>query len=192
MIHKFEQKRRVKAAHLFPHKSTQNFMARIFGTKDELSHPRNAMLMADYIEEQFDKGRIALVPDMSEDATDEEWRKWRENEMVRQYKIRILDKSASAIVNEVIEGGRYHGLKIIELDDKPVGFRNEYRTRARYLYYHYLECIDAQIVGHPERKQEIILNEIKKPVWPTMGSCIRKEPPDGVHRRIGTGDGTPS
>ena len=185
LIRKWEKRERVKAAHLFPHKSTQKHMTRIFGTKDELSHPRNAMPMADYIEEQFDKGRIALIPNLPEDATDKDWDNWRKDRIVRQYKIRIVNKLAREITTQRIEGGVYRRLTLLELDNKPVEFRNSYRPRARYLFYHYLECLNAQITGYPQMKNEIIYNEIQKPVWPSMGSYIRKGPLMGFIAELG-------
>ena len=184
-IRKWEKRERVKAAHLFPHKSTQKYMTRIFGTKDELSHPRNALPMADYIEEQFDKDRITLIPNLPEDATDKDWDNWRKERIVRQYKIRIVNKSAREITTQKVEGGIYDGLTLLELDNKPVEFRNNYRPRARYLFYHYLECLNAQVTGYPHLKKEIIYNEIQKPVWPSMGSYIRKGPLIGFIAELG-------
>ena len=51
-------------------------MQSIFGTKEQLFHWRNGIVMSKNAEERFDRGFIAIVPELDSDATSEDIRAW--------------------------------------------------------------------------------------------------------------------
>ena len=58
----------IKAAHIFPFKSSQKQMTRLFGTHNELMNPLNGLPMFNHLETFFDQGLIALVPNFPNDG----------------------------------------------------------------------------------------------------------------------------
>lgn len=132
------EKGAVTAAHLFPYMHGQNMMTRIFGStaKDDLFAPVNGIMIASAVESVFDKGFMAIVPRLPNDLSAAESSLWN-NSSPKEYEIRILDYNSPHIDEEPRQGtGTWR-----ELDGTHVEFLNDFRPRARYVYFQY--CIQV-------------------------------------------------
>lgn len=171
------------AAHLFAYMHGQDTMNSVFGVMErpELFSPRNGMIVSQLVEKKFDKGFMAIVPRLPDYPTQSEIAQWNLSEP-KEYKVRILDLK-SPEVDEVI--CPTSGLTWKRLDGTPVDFRNAFRPRARYLYFHY--CI--QILRRAWRAERRAADEMKKEFgkgyWGTIGPYLPKNYLRGVVEELG-------
>ena len=161
------------AAHIFPFADGQDTMDAIFGRKDidgpELFSPRNGLLLTNVVEKLLDKGSLLIVPAIPDDPTAEEVEAWVKSEP-RDFKVRLTNKKDPAMQKNL----PFSEEKWSVLDGRMLAFRNDYRPRARYLYWHY--CVTMlRKSWHDERKSPNLLrDELGRKYWATRGSYMRK------------------
>ncbi|KAK2836090.1 hypothetical protein FQN49_006697, partial [Arthroderma sp. PD_2] len=139
------------AAHIFPLSLGQPAMDYIFGNdaKNEINSPRNALLLNSSIEKRFDAHQIVIVP---VDATMTEPREW---------KFVVVDKS---IMNHNLDDypnwtySLFHHRKLI--------FPNDFRPRARYLYFHYLVTMIMKLQAR--KNAGVVRSELPDSQWPEL------------------------
>lgn len=167
----------VTAAHIFPHRGSQKWMTRIFGTKGELMHWRNAIPIAGFIEKFFDLGYIALVPCFPGRGSAKDVDDWQSGRIIRQYKIKIFAPLNSQKFERAVipHSGIHAGKRIRQLDGAQVQFRNDTRPRARYLFYHYLFCMATYMTHNNTKERDAVFwNNIGQPVWGSHGRYMRR------------------
>ncbi|KAL2013900.1 hypothetical protein VTN00DRAFT_1425 [Thermoascus crustaceus] len=100
-----------RAGHLFAYMHGQDTMDAIFGKTQppELFSPRNELILAKYVEDVFDLGKIVIVPDLPNRPTTVELLAWLKQE---PWEWR-------------------------DLDNKRLEFLTPFRPAARYLYFRY-------------------------------------------------------
>lgn len=160
------------AAHIFGYMNGQESMTAIFGATEspELWSPRNGMLIASSVEARFDSGLFVIVPDLPENASAAEISAWNDSES-KEYKLRIIDSQHPNAGKWVIN--KEMGLKWRDLDNKRLEFRNSFRPRARYLYYHYCTQL-LRCAWNEEVRGNVLKRELKKRFWGTPGKYIRE------------------
>jgi hypothetical protein len=86
--------RHMKAGHLFAAMHGQDTRDAIFGEMKtpELYSPGNGLMISSFIEDNFDSGKLAIVPDLSDNQTKNDLKSWIKKGP-RGYKIRVLDKT---------------------------------------------------------------------------------------------------
>ncbi|KAF2711412.1 hypothetical protein K504DRAFT_374208 [Pleomassaria siparia CBS 279.74] len=129
----FENKAHFVASPLFSVKHGQETMNAIFGNEaaGELFSPKNALFLPSGMEALFDCGFFAIVPNIRHDASKAELSLW-EQTSPRDYKIRILDERHQKIDESFAPGKTWR-----QLDGQKLMFRNNFRPRARYLYFNF-------------------------------------------------------
>jgi hypothetical protein len=147
---------RVKAAHIYPYALGTTVMAMLFGDESigELFDARNGLLLADFVEEAFDKSQLVIVP--AKEA------RLQPNGTIDRWIIRIIDDSVRkvAVTDMNCELG--------DLDGRELRFKTEARPAARYLYFHYLLSIlrARKHLSSPPGEQPI--------PWATPGKYMRE------------------
>ncbi|EFE32466.1 uncharacterized protein ARB_00651 [Trichophyton benhamiae CBS 112371] len=140
------------AAHIFPLSIGPKAMEYIFGrdARYEINSPRNALLLPKKIEKHFDAHQIVVVPAKSD------------NPDVREWQFLIVDKSG--LWNEyVFPGGE---MKFSDLHERKLIFPNDFRPRARYLYFHYLTSMIIHF--RAAQKTGIVRSELPDAEWPEL------------------------
>ncbi|RAK95443.1 HNH endonuclease signature motif containing protein [Aspergillus ibericus CBS 121593] len=171
---KYFHKRLMTAAHLFAYMHGQDTMGAIFGvTKTpELFSPRNGLMMASFIEDVFDCGKIVIVPDLPDRPKLAELLAWLGQE-TREYKVRILDQNWK-LLGKTIELGSQMTYR--ELDGRRLQFKTAFRPAARYIYFHY--CLQVLRRAWQENTDgtpgATIRDEMGKPFWGTPGRYLPK------------------
>ncbi|KAN0074034.1 hypothetical protein V8E54_007971 [Elaphomyces granulatus] len=161
------------AAHLFAYMHGQDTMDAIFGTTKtpELFSARNGLLVSSLVEDIFDLGKLVLVPDLPDKPSAMEIGVWI-MKRPSEYKIRIIDPTWDMLDKPIQPSGPRTWR---DLQDKRVEFRNSFRPRARYLYFHY--CIQMLRYAWQQRPEDALVtlkSEIGKPVWATPGRYMGK------------------
>ncbi|KAJ5382383.1 hypothetical protein N7517_000294 [Penicillium concentricum] len=178
VLHAWQDSRNMVAAHLFAYMHGQSTMDAIFGKAQkgpELFSPRNGLLISAAIEEFFDCGKFAIVPDLSDGAKLPELLRWMYHRGPREYKIKILDRTWDKLDQTISVGTN---LKFRDLENRRLQFRSNARPAGRYLYFNY--CIQVlrsawQRAGKAKTKGEaskILREENGKPFWGTPGRYI--------------------
>ncbi|RJE20901.1 hypothetical protein PHISCL_06769 [Aspergillus sclerotialis] len=161
----------VTASHIFSYKRGQNTMDAIFGQceEPELFSPKNGLLISKNVEAKFESGLFVIVPDLPEEPTAEMITRWQQDEP-REYKLKIIERDSAKLNRPVVD------LNITwkELDGKRLEFRNNFRPRSRYLYYHY--CLQILRLAYTERFKGEIIRETKleKPFWGSPGKYVKR------------------
>ncbi|KAK0720676.1 hypothetical protein B0H67DRAFT_643900 [Lasiosphaeris hirsuta] len=170
------------AAHLFPWQSA-DMMDSIFGpgSRDELFSATNGIFLHPSIEKAFDRGFLAIVPDIGVDPKDPlaPWedkeerhkalRKW-ETSQPREYRI--------ALGFETLAG----------LDGRRLVFRNDARPRARYVWWAFLSAItQLSWKGSVKTPDSLIQKEVLQSTrfWGTHGKYVKKNMLLGFVQEIG-------
>lgn len=146
-------------------------MDAIFGREEgadpELFSPRNGMIMDTRAEKKFDKGLFTIVPLVSDEPSDAETAAWHASDPKR-YKIRVTDPKAAGMSAEIDVGVPRTW---IDLDGEEVTFRNNFRPRAKYLYFMY--CCTMLRCSWQNQK-EALKGELGKKYWGTEERFMRK------------------
>ena len=161
------------AAHIFGYMNGQETMTAIFGETDEpeLWSPRNGMLVSSQAEAAFNKGFLAIVPNVSDQASLAEISLWSNSEP-KEYKLKIIDPTHPYAKEGIFRGKGERKLTWLDLDNRKVLFQNANRPRARYLYYHY--CIQVlRRAWNMQMQGDVLKDELKKHFWGTPGRYIR-------------------
>lgn len=151
----------VKAAHIFPLQYGQTTMTYVFGkeAEGEINDARNGLFLPIRVEEKFDKYEVIIVP-------------CGQHSNPPEYKWVVLDKN---ILNTECIPGQ---MTFKDLHGQRLVFQNDFRPRARYLYFHYLEAmrhrakIPRMSGQRPSDHPEITMQELTK-AWGTSGSYMR-------------------
>ena len=147
-------------------------MNAIFEATDspELFSPRNGLLVSLQIEDAFDKGLMIIVPRLPNNPSTAEISLWNLSSP-KEYKIRIIDPE-SKMYNKRIRLEYPQTWK--DLDGTNVEFRNSFRPRARYIYFHYCVQMLRHAWREPQRPEESLTK--KKPgsssYWGTPGRYL--------------------
>lgn len=155
------------AGHIYPYASSADVMVDIFGV-DEMMSPQNCMIISNAAEKLLEDGVIALVPDV-DNCSKEQIREWREAK-VKEYRIKIIDKSSKKLSMKPISGTdeTWH-----DLDGKKVMFRSEFRPRARYLYWSWCTAILKLSYHQPQQQMHADHRaELNRPYWGTVGGWL--------------------
>jgi hypothetical protein len=123
----------------------QNIMDHLFGNDlpNELFSAHNGILMHTVAEELFDNGILRIIPSVENMSSLEEMRDWQKKEP-KEYKIEIAtitkytpSKLKQRLETEIPSGEVLLGKKIIwtGLHGRLLEFKNDFRPRARYLYF---------------------------------------------------------
>lgn len=123
----------IRAAYIVPHLLGPDVLIALFGSnvEGELDTPYNGLLLQTRVEKAMDDGAIAIVPDLPDNPSTEQVATWESTEP-KEYRWRVIDDKAE-IVDQKFEGGS--GMKIRDLSNKRLFFKNNVRPRARYLYF---------------------------------------------------------
>lgn len=179
------------AAHLFSWAHGQDTLNAIFGPslEDELFSPLNGMIVSKQFEKIWDKGFLAIVPDVKDDATDQELESW-EKSNPKEYKVRILDpdNKIGKFQIEPSAPGEPKGKTWNDLDGSRLKFLNNFRPRARYLYFHF--CCQLLRAAWsdaytPSKVGRRILQQSGTRFWGTRGRYISRNEIRGFIEQIG-------
>lgn len=162
-------KQHVVAGHLFPFMHGQDVMDAIFGVAEspELFSPLNGMLVSQTVEEIIDKGFLVIVPRVPDDPTSAQISLWNSSNP-KEYKMRIIDRDQARYKQRI---SRQIDKTWQELDGSDVEFRNNFRPRARYVYFHY--CIQMLRYAWREKKSgQSLKKQLEKAYWGTPGRYL--------------------
>jgi hypothetical protein len=150
----------------------QDVMDSIFGVMEtpELFSPLNGMILSQVIEKKFDKGFIVIVPRLPNYPSQPQIALWNLSNP-KEYKIRILDLT-SPEVDEAVSSGS--DLTWRDLDGTDVEFRNTFRPRARYLYFHYCIQIIRRAWRAEKKAADHLEKEFGKGYWGSIGTYLPK------------------
>ena len=164
-------KQHTTAAHLFAYMHTQECMDAIFGPSNppELSSSLNGMIISNAVEAKFDLGFMAIVPGLPEHPSAAEITLWNSTQP-KEYKVRILDFDAYFIDHQILPESEQTWR---QLDGSNLEFRNDFRPRARYLYFHYIVQI-LRKSWKEQAKGTTLKKELHKQYWGTPGRYIAK------------------
>ncbi len=173
------------ASHLFAYAQGQETMTAIFGPMDppELFSPRNGLLLSKEIEDVFDIGFLTIVPKINDIRSKSEVISWSNSEP-KQYMVKILDFS-----NPIIGKKIKFGMELIwrDLDGRELKFKNDFRPRSRYLYYHY--CLQtlrfSWRVRAPMTRANTLIKEKGKVFWGTFDKQLPKHMLEAFVQELG-------
>ncbi|KAJ5618121.1 hypothetical protein N7537_003235 [Penicillium hordei] len=137
ITHQWRPSEMVVAAHLFGYMHGQGTMDAIFGKGGDIFSSRNGLLVSLEFERYFDSGKMAIVPDVGENAGVSEMLYWLSSKP-REFKVKILDQDWKKLDDMVDDKS---GLTYRKLEDRRLNFRSNFRPAARYLYFHY--CVQV-------------------------------------------------
>jgi HNH endonuclease len=162
------------ASHIFSWKHGKDTMAALFGkaSKDEMFSPRNGLILANQVEALFDRGFFVIVPDIADEtqASIEKWNK----QSPKEYKLRLLNRQHPMAAVHVVQDKRETWL---DCDGRKLKFRNDFRPRARYLYFHYC-CQMLRYAWSTDQnkpttdKPTPLRHELRKQFWGTPGRYL--------------------
>lgn len=161
-----------RASHLFAYMHGQDTMDAIFGKTQppELFSPRNGLILAKYVEDVFDSGKIVIVPDLPNRLTTVELLAWLKQEP-REYRTRIIDTTWDQLDRKIHPITSLRGR---DLDNKRLEFLTPFRPAARYLYFHY--CMQVLRRNWQQNSDggasHVLRNETGKPYWGTPGRYL--------------------
>lgn len=158
-----------KAVHFFPSMHGQEVMDAIFGptASKELFSPLNGIIVSAGINYLFNKGFMVIVPRISDNPSAAEVSLWNQSNP-KEYKIRILGRD-SITYNQTI--APYSPRKWKDLDGTNVEFRNDFRPRARYVYFHY--CVQMlRYAWREQRHGQSLKKQLEKSYWGTPGRYL--------------------
>lgn len=190
----------VHAAHLFPYRQSP-CMDEIFGkgASEELFAPENGLFLHKHIENALNKGLLAIVPDLDLDPADpqfplndqqerqnrvKEWENWP----VKDYKIVIIDKDNNRVKNTKLFIVEDFGFQTLgELDGRKLVFKTNFRPRARYIWWTYLNTILRTAWNQQGKDGNVQHHEVRKATryWGTRGRYVMQNQLLGFVEEIG-------
>ncbi|KAI2610544.1 hypothetical protein GGR54DRAFT_617386 [Hypoxylon sp. NC1633] len=183
------------ASHLFSYRFTSATLTAIFGgeVRDELFSPKNGLMLHEVFEDDFESGFFAIVPDLPYEATTEERKAWRQSQ-VKEYKIRFIDKPTPKWVpgGKLTEPHRHKyntmwtdNEKWSDVDGRKLQFLNDFRPRARYLYFVF--CLNLLRFAYRFEKSaaSILEPELRKFYWGSPKRYVRGSMLPGFMKEIG-------
>ena len=173
IIKKYVSKFDAKAAHLFAYRHGQDVMNAIFGPMNppELMSPLNGLMVCSEIEDRLDKGFFAIVPRLPDNPNNEATIAWT-NSQPKEYKIRILNFQHPDIDKIVHPQVQAEELTWRKLDGANVEFRNDFRPRARYLYFHFCLQVLRLSWSHQQKNATTLKKELGRVYWGTRGRYL--------------------
>ena len=173
ILKKFVSEQNARAAHLFASAHGQATMDAIFGPMDspELFSPLNGLILCQEIEDLFDKGFFAIVPRLPDDPSQADISVWNHLDP-KEYKIRILNFQHQNIDQFIHPLVREENLTWRSLDGANVEFRNDFRPRARYLYFHFCLQILRLSWGHQHKDAGALKKELGRAFWGMPGRYL--------------------
>ena len=165
----WKEAKATQAAHLFAYMHGQEVMDAIFGptASSELFSPRNGMIVSGAVEDVLDMGFMVIVPRLPDNPSAAEVSSWNLS-TPKEYKIRIIDHE-SKLCNRTIRPESSQTWK--DLDGTNVEFLNDFRPRARYIYFHY--CV--QMLRHAWKEQrpgQSLKKQMGSAYWGTPGRYL--------------------
>ncbi|KAI1211990.1 uncharacterized protein F4807DRAFT_472812 [Annulohypoxylon truncatum] len=174
-----KQKELIKATHLVPHSLGEDILAALFGddVRGELDTPYNGLLLNTAAEKAMDDGAIVIVPDLPDDPSVEEVTAW-ESTSPKDYKWRIMDPDAD-ILNSVVQESTEtlpEPILMRDLDGQKLAFKNDFRPRARYLYFLFVAAQLRLAWRHEYRRDtsKVLPNQLEKGFWATKGRYLKR------------------
>lgn len=162
ILREYNHSRIRTAAHIVQHSIGYSNAGYLFGEPDNGSGLiwsfRNGIVMANFLEEQFDRGDFVLVPAEQTDpgTGPTEWRFALMNEKVRKYRI----GESSLTYND--------------LDGRILEWKNDNRPARRFLYYHFVTTIlrytRFEKPGWAEKRMTLPTGKL----WATQGPYLRR------------------
>ena len=151
------------AAHIFADSNGEDMMDAIFGrgpTDSELFSPLAGLILSTSAKYRYKKGLFVIVPMLDEDATAHEVNEWHQME-AKPYKIRVVDHKAPNMKTFISPEscGTW-----ADLDGEAIGFRNNYRPRARSLYFHFV-CSMLRRAWNKGKKGKSLTDQLRKRFW---------------------------
>lgn len=161
----------VVTAHLFSAVHGQADMDAIFGPmeRSELFAPENGIIISGFVEQAFDCGLMAIVPDISNDAPLECINAWVKN-APKEYKIRIISQSHPFARLYVADLARTWG----SLDGQRLNFKATFRPRAQYLFFHYCVQLLRWTWSESFPSRRVRDENLDKPVWTILSRHVKK------------------
>jgi hypothetical protein len=160
------------ASYIFPWKHEEDTMVALFGksSKNEMFSPRNGLILANQVEALFESGLFVIVPDI-EDETKGSIEKWNA-QSPKEYKLRVINPQHPKAQTRVMldKEGSW-----LDWDGRKLKFRNSFRPRAKYLYFHYW-CQMLRYAWSSKKdstdRPTPLRHELKKQFWGTSGRYL--------------------
>jgi HNH endonuclease len=187
----WEPKGHLHAAHLYSWRQVDSMDA-IFGpgAKAEIFSPVNGLFLSEHVEKALDQGLLALIPDVDLEPKDshlpcddlaernQRLRDW-EKAQVKEYKVVVLDLSNKLIDMHVWRDERGGDLKLktlAQLDGRPLKFHTDFRPRARYVWWTFMNAILQNSWRQKQNEKNILRQEVAKATryWGTRGRYVKK------------------
>ncbi|KAI1777536.1 hypothetical protein F4818DRAFT_438873 [Hypoxylon cercidicola] len=207
----------VHAAHLYPWKSVEH-MDVIFGdgAKDEILTAANGLFLLGDLEDALDRGYLGIVPDVHFEPDNQldptvdmhirrEYVKSWEQTDPKEYKIIVLDNDPflKKKLHRIFVKPHSNIKSIEELHGRRLRFRTNFRPRARYMWWMYLNSVlnlsyrhhkeDAKSKGR--RKSKDAETDVAKGIdrevelanryWGTRGRYVKRNQLLGLVEHIG-------
>ncbi|KAL8971221.1 MAG: hypothetical protein Q9197_003394 [Variospora fuerteventurae] len=165
------------AGHLVAWRCGSHGMRAIFGDdlndaqgNTELFKAENGIYWSRLAEERFSAGLFVMVPDVPEDPTVSQIKKW-EQDSPKEYKIMVLDPEHKLMRMKL---SAYTTKTWADKHGQKVQFRGDFRPRARYLYFTYCEALLKRSFVHQTLHYDIAKKECRKKYWGTPGRYVLK------------------
>ncbi|KAH7123366.1 hypothetical protein B0J13DRAFT_484766 [Dactylonectria estremocensis] len=134
----------IHAVHLFPWAQV-DVMDDIFGkgTAEEIYSPLNGIFLHHKIAHAFEKGYIAIVPDVDPERQDERRHRSREweSQPIKEYKVIVVSQDPAVAEKINFDKERYGMATLQELHGRKLVFKTDFRPGARYLWWAFLNTI---------------------------------------------------
>ncbi|OBS25845.1 hypothetical protein FPOA_06380 [Fusarium poae] len=186
-------------AQLFP-RSEEAFMNAIFtgkGEVDEIYSPKNGLFTHTDIKEALDKGYIAIVPDIDLQPI-EPWRRFNldefrkvktwEEKPVKDYKVIVIDKQHKEVMQQSIDSfpKKKDDIRLIDLHNRKLNFRTEFRPRERYIWWMFLNAI-LHTHWRDKLRAPHVQQELRKYTryWGRDGKYVKKNQLLGIADELG-------
>ncbi|UZP40130.1 hypothetical protein NXS19_007946 [Fusarium pseudograminearum] len=190
----------VRTAHLFPW-SQGAFMDDIFGrgSSDDLFSPCNGLFLHYRIEAALENGYIAIVPDLELEPADpmfsfndkddqqDRVKKW-ETQNPKNYRVIVVDMDHPQVKKKISDEKDMGGFETIaELHNRKLVFLTDFRPRARYIWWTFLNTILHVSWRSNSKDQNIQHEEVRKTTryWRTHGKYVKKNQLLGFVEEIG-------
>ncbi|CAE7023208.1 hypothetical protein HRS9139_00840 [Pyrenophora teres f. teres] len=178
---RYEDADNFTASHIVAWKHGQEMMTAIFGpdAKEDLFSASNGLLLPTKIEKQFDNGLLAIVPAIKDATSKAEVTLWL-NQEPREYKMKVFDdgrQTLDSIAFEDYTSGSVVYVTFRDLHDRKLRFRNNFRPRARYLYFHYCCQVLRNAWSKGANAKSVATMEDQKGVfaWGTVGKYMAED-----------------
>ncbi|KAL9107586.1 MAG: hypothetical protein Q9187_008407 [Circinaria calcarea] len=88
----------------------------------------------------------------------------------KPYRIRVVDNEAPNMKTFISpESSKLWA----DLDGEAVEFRNEYRPKTRYLYFHFVCSMLRRAWNYKEKKEKVLMDQLGKKFWGTPRPYMR-------------------